>query len=92
VREDRLLGLDEVPVSWSPDERQQAALLHLANTLDKSRRAVWIHRVQIGLALVTTELPLSEMMRLQASQPFIGCGLSAITDEILERANRSRRE
>jgi hypothetical protein len=87
MREDQVLRLDEVPVFWSLDERQRAIFIRLASRLGKSRRTVPIAGIQVALAPITAEPPLSEMMRLRASQPI--CGMAAI-EEILERDRNSR--
>ena len=56
--------------------------IRLANKLDKLCRTVRVAGIEIGLAPLTAELPLSEM-RLRASQPI--CSMLAI-EEILERS------
>jgi hypothetical protein len=82
---DRILRPDEVPIFWRLNEREQGAFICFAKRL--TRKTVCIHGIDVGLAPLTAELPLSEMMRLRASQPI--CGMSAI-EEIL--AGKSKRQ
>jgi hypothetical protein len=86
MQKDRILRPDEVPIFWRLNEREQDAFICFAKRL--ARKTVCIHGVDVGLAPFSAAVPpLSEMMRLRASQPI--CGMSAI-EEIL--AGKSKRQ